>query len=298
LHFSEGYRERALITEEEFRRVIEASYTYNDKLGYWIQPVLLLLRRAGLRCGEASFLTPNDFQGLVECRLRIRTSKTVAGKRTLPLYLLLNIEELETVLTFVESVRREHGSNAHLVTRPDGSKVKPDSLGRLIVKLFRAGGVYGETAHGLRHAFASGLLAAWWLRLTGRWSDTDSAMNQNWARRALYSFGRPNVEGRAIEYADDIRRLLGHADLAVTFERYIHTLDVIVADAVQITERTSEPQLVSIHYAARLLCISERAVRYRFHLGERSAPLRGRRAMAVTLGQLEEWLSSRINRAL
>lgn len=298
LHFSEGYRERALITEEEFRRVIEASYTYNDEFGHWIQPVLLLLRRAGLRCGEASFLTPNDFRGLVECRLRIRTSKTEAGKRTLPLYLLLNNDELETVLTFVESVRRERGSNAHLVTIPDGSKVEPDSLGRLIVKLFRAGGVYGETAHGLRHAFASGLLAAWWLRLTGRWPDTDSAMSQNWVRRALYSFGRPNVEGRAIEYADDIRRLLGHADLAVTFERYIHTLDIIAADAIQITEQISGPQLVSIPYAARLLCISERAVRYRFDLGERSAPLRGDRAMTVTLDQLEKWLSSRIHRAL
>ena len=297
LYFSEGYRERDLITEEEFHHVLAASCSYKERFGQWVRPILILLRRAGLRCAEASTITPRDFQGLTECRLFIRTSKTRAGKRVLPLYLLLNRRELQLVLTFVASVRRERGADVSLMTAPDGSSIKPEVIGRRVVKLLQAGGVYGQTAHGLRHAFASGLAAAWWLRMTDRWQSGEYLAAHDWTRGALYAFGRPDIEGRAVEHADDIRRLLGHADVGVTFERYIHILDLIAADAIRLAENHSAPPRMSITYAAHLIGVTDRAVRHRFKLKERGEPLSGSKAATITLSQIEDWLTSRLLRA-
>lgn len=242
-------------------------------------------------------LTPRDFHGLTECRLFVRTSKTKAGKRTLPLYLLLNQKELQLMTAFVAAVRRERGAEAGLVVGPDGSNIKPEVLGRRICKLLQEGGVYGQTAHGLRHAFASGLLAAWWLRMADDRRSPEYLQANDWARRALLSFGRPEVEGRAVEYADDIRRLLGHADLAVTFERYIHTLDLVTANAIALAESRSGPCRITIAQAARLIGVTDRAVRQRFKVPERWKPLSGNKAASLTLAQVEDWLDVRLIRA-
>lgn len=288
LYFSEGYRECALITEEEFQRVLAAACRYKKRFGRWVRPVLILLRRAGLRSGEVTSLTPRDFHGLTECRLFVRTSKTKAGKRTLPLYLLLNQKELQLVTAFVAAVRRERGAEAGLVIGPDGANLKPEVLGRRICKLLQAGGVYGQTAHGLRHAFVSGLLAAWWLRMADDRRSPEYLQANDWTRNALLSFGRPEVEGRAVEYADDIRRLLGHADLAVTFERYIHTLDLITANAIGLAESRSEPPKITLSQAAQLIGVTDRAVRQRFKKTERGGPVSSNGTANITLSQVED----------
>jgi integrase len=297
LYFSEGYRERTLITEEEFQRVLAAACRYKKRFGQWVRPVLILLRRAGLRCGEVTSLTPRDFHGLIECRLFVRTSKTKAGKRALPLYLLLDKRELQLVTTYVAAVRQERGADAGLVIGHDGASLKPEVLGQRICKLLQAGGVYGQTAHGLRHAFASGLLAAWWLRMADDRRSPECLQANGWTRRALLNFGRSEIEGRAVDYADDIRRLLGHADLAITFERYIHTLDLVAANAIGLAESHSEPRRVTIAQAAQLVGVTDRAVRQRFKESERGNPLSGNQGTSLTLTQVEDWLDARLVRA-
>jgi len=101
---------------------------------------------------------------------------------------------------------------------------------------------------------ASGLLAAYWLRISGQ-SNVSELYKQNWTVKALFSLGRPDVEGQAVIYTDDVRRLLGHASLEVTFERYIHTVDLIAANAIHLAEQRREPSRVSTHYAAILGCV-------------------------------------------
>ena len=89
------------------------------------------------------------------------------------------------------------------------------------------------------------------------------------ARRALNLFCRPNIECRAVSHPYHIQLLLGHADLRVTFERYVHLVDLAMADAVQTAEyRSGAEEHLSPAIAAQLVGVSKKTLRERFRAAD------------------------------
>ncbi len=267
----EQYRERDCITEDEYRRVREAVIhnASDEPLRLRRLSLLTLLGRCGLRADEAAWLASSNFLGWTQARLLVIRSKTRAGrKRMLPLYLLLDEQEQDEVRRYVSLCKSENAKR-FLFANDKGERVTAHALGRETEALLRAGGVQSETAHGLRHAFATGLFAAWWLQLTG--SSGDAAMpNASWARRALEMYGRPGIESRAVSHAYHIQLLLGHADLRVTFDRYIHVVDLACADAVMTAEnRQACCHTMRLTHAARLIGMDDKELRSAVHESQR-----------------------------
>ena len=117
-----------------------------------------------------------------------------------------------------------------------------------------------------------------------------------WTRAALANLGRETVEGRAVECADDVRRLLGHADLEISFERYVHAMDLLCADAILLSEhRVASNQnfsnlgSITIHAFARLIGVTVQAVRKRFSRDDSAVGFD-----RVSLKQAEQWLVARL----
>lgn len=304
LQFYSGYREQGVITETQFQSALECVGASSRLSPQQMRIILLLLRRLGLRCAEAAWLTLGDFDGISECRLLIEQSKTRAGKRALPVYLLLSENEQAELFDFIDERRkisRERQPDAPLFELADGSPVEAAQIGAETTKVLKAAGIEHKTAHGLRHAFATGLVAAWWLRQKEEEFDanqTDNNQESDWARQALKQFARVEVEGRAVEYADDIRLLLGHADLEITFERYVHVIDLITADAVQIAESVNPPKFLSTTVVAALAGTSVRAVTERFPSKTRLLPQTQERATTIAITEVKKWLVERLRNAL
>jgi len=213
--------------------------------------LLMLLRRAGLRVGEAASLTPANFKGFRKWCLIITKSKTQAGLRKLPFYLLLDENEIAELRAFVERRISESGFDGNLFIDDAGVPLTAQALGRKVEKLLRNAGIE-ETAHGLRHAFASSLFASFWLNLT---QHRRTGNQSSYILRALKDYARPTVEGRAVPEAVFMQQLLGHADLRVTFERYIHLVELAGADAVHLSERSEnyEGEKLNLQHIAKLL---------------------------------------------
>lgn len=263
LRASEIFRERDILRESEYGQVREAvrqdeSLTPNERTRKLA--LLTLLRRCGLRVIEAAYLTPACFFNLTQWQLSVLRSKTRAGKgRLLPLYYLLDEAECEQLREFVEKRFKEGGRDAPLFIQSDGITITlAAQLGRETEKMLRAAGFVGETAHGLRHGFATAIFSAWWLLLTAEMSE--KGIDENDFRKVLREFTRPEIEGRAVAHASQIALLMGHADARVSFDRYIHTLDLASADAVHRFEIQS-PELTKEGFkntiAFTLLGISE-----------------------------------------
>lgn len=287
----EQYRENALITEDEFERVRDRALDSTDAADGLRRYVLLtLLRRCGLRSAEAAWLRPADFIGVTQCRLRVPRSKTRAGRRTLPLYLLLALEELLRVREFVNKREEQSGELAYLfaVSSDKQAPPTPAKLARDVESALRRGKVEGQTAHGLRHAFASALFAGWCLRSRPVQRDGSTT----WAQRALASFCRPDIEARAVTHAYHIQLLLGHADLQVTFDRYVHLVDVAVADAVLAAENSTDgysTDTMTLSVAARIVGSDEK------YVSEKIAA-RTRRRGKPTLAEVEKLAHDRLQK--
>jgi integrase len=287
----EQYRERDCLTEDEYRRVRERviSNVSDKRLCLRDLSLLTLLRRCGLRADEAAWLTVENFLGWTQWRLLVVRSKTRAGrKRALPLYLLLDDEEQRELRRYVELRRADGGRGGLLFVEPSGERTRAHALGREAEALLRNGGVRGETAHGLRHAFATGLFAAWWLAM--REGGDAPARKGGWARHALEMYGRPGVESRAVSHAYHIQLMLGHADLRVTFDRYVHVLDLACADAVWMAENLhgyGHDDRMRLTHAARLIGTDERDLRA-------AIPESQRRNAVLALPSIRTFLRGRI----
>jgi hypothetical protein len=178
---------------------------------------------------------------------------------------------------------------------PGGEEGTAGGIGNVIRHVLKESGLPHITAHDLRAAFASALISAWWLKYSVTVYRPFVASQQSWTRQLLIKFGRPSVEGRAVEFADDLRRLLGHASLEVTFERYVHLMDLVVADCISLAEREEHP-LISTGSAAALVGVSSSALRQFIPKEKRTDPLQGGRAPTVSLKRVEPYLIQRICR--
>lgn len=164
-------RERDIITEEEYQQV-RASLISNQNLnsaGSENLVLMTLLRRCGLRIGEVSWLTTDDFSGISQLQLQVPRSKTRSGvKRMLPLYLLLDQEELTELKDSIDTVKSRSAQSKYLFVDASNSlaPMPASALGIRAEKILKKSGLAGETAHGLRHALASDLFAALFLDKT------------------------------------------------------------------------------------------------------------------------------------
>lgn len=302
LFFTRGAHEWTLITEREFQRAIsEASASFDELTASMLRVALLLLRRAGLRCAEAVALEVRSFRRPSGRKLKIRKSKTAAGRRALPLNLLLSDAEQREVLSFVENLAKDNPKTYSLLfTDSDGKPLKPGKLGKLIERVFKKAGIKNQSAHGLRHAFVGSLVAKWWIQansLFERNADASSETVKGWARRALEKeYAGGVISDRTIKELDDVRVLLGHASLKITFERYVHLTDIIVADSIWQTEQLqiqtkTEPRISTIELA-RLAGTTDDAVYRKFQEKYDFSP--GGQAASISLFDAEEWLRSRL----
>lgn len=172
LHAPTVYEARDVISEKEYRAIRQFICHPNKKAARKIiqsrdLAALMLLRRCGLRAGEAVHLTTQNFTGFNEWILKVDISKTRAGIRNLPLYLLLDKEEILELREYIESIRTMNGEGAHIfINHKNSQPFTAATFGRHIEFLISGAKIKGETAHGLRHAFASSLFAAFWINLT------------------------------------------------------------------------------------------------------------------------------------
>lgn len=260
LKFNESYREREVMTEDIFMKIFNYASASNRIDAVQIKIALILMRRAGLRCAEVVSLHFQDFHGESELRLFVQASKSAAGKRTLPLYLLLDAKELDLICRHLSAAKQNAQTNPKLLKNnfiytKSGEPLFPDQIGAEISKVFDAARLpFKFTPHDLRHAFATALFSAWWINLTiGADGNAD-----NWARTALAQFCRSEIEGKAVTIADDIRRLMGHASLEVTFERYIHSFDLAAADRIFQIEKKSADRFLERKSVTMLTILSAR----------------------------------------
>lgn len=256
------YSARDVLSDDEYSKVREMIITSADDESLKLRQLCLLtlLRRCGLRVGEAAWLEPQNFmRGYSKWSLEITRSKTRAGLRTLPLFLLLDDREVYEMRQFVRL--QTNNTRQPLFLDALGKPSTAHALGREAEKLLRRAGIVGETAHGLRHAFANSLFASFWLNLTERRAPEGIS---NPARRALKQYARLEIEGRAVRNELVlIQQLLGHSDLRVTFERYIHFLELAGADAVWLYESDAAAPIdfVNVKVAASLLGMDEKLFR-------------------------------------
>jgi site-specific recombinase XerD len=295
LKFSKDFREVELITETQFQHLLTHSSASTLLPPEQMQLVLLLMRRAGLRCSEVSFLRVLDFISFGQLKLSINFSKSVAGKRDLPLYLLFSENELNLFLNYYKPKYLQCLDDPRYLLSPfihNKTFLTPQQIGTQVAKVIEAAGLLSQTAHKLRHGFASSLLAAWWIRhLQQR---QKNIRTNSWAQNALLEFCRPNIEGRAITYLDDIRSLMGHSSLDVTFDRYIHNLDLITADAVNLNYFLGAPEKINVSVAANIAGVSDRELRRVFSPNMRKRSQIDKRFLEIETVFFKDWLTGRL----
>lgn len=303
LRFQNHFRQQQLLTDTEFNRMLVNPAASSLLTVQQTQIILLLMRRAGLRCSEIANLKIGNFAGRTESYFIVKISKSDAGKRILPLHLLLSDTELELLRSYLESLKADKTMNRQflkqfLFAAADGSRLLGEQIGGAIKKILDANGFSDLTAHGLRHSFACALLCALWLKetLARDLASSDEHVNR-WARQSIEQFGRREIEGRALTHADDIRRLMGHSTIEVTFEQYIHVFDLITADAVRLSESAGARKFISGGGAAYLVGgVTERAVRMRFNQNDRAETASKR--LKIDPNDVEDWLRQKLKRHL
>ncbi len=250
---------------------------------------------------EIALLRIGDFHNIKETRIFVRFSKSSAGKRTLPLHLLLDETELKLMMEYLKTIKKSVKTNKKVLKKsfisfPNGESLSPEQIGAEVAKVIKTAELpVHVTAHSLRHAFASGSFAAWWLKETNSLSRTYAVnKDKTWAKEALSQFCRSGIEDRAVTIADDIRRLMGHASLEVTFERYIHTLDLVAADAVRLAEHVNPKLYLNSNAAALLIGITNRQARDVFPKQNRIKLEKSSKTPLIELDILEEELIDRL----
>lgn len=205
--------------------------------------VYTLAAYAGLRLHEICGIRIRDLvstQG--QLLLRIPVSKSPAGRRTIPLDLLLDVNGCELfdryTSTRLDTVRNvPEWQDLPLLTLDDAnSRLDEHTLGRK-AKKHLATAPFDTTLHDLRHMFASWLLVRWYAARYGTSKDIPIFAHRIFKGPCPYRlvglFDHSSITSLEAtdKYHDPIlyliARLMGHAFPTTTVETYIHTFDLV-----------------------------------------------------------------------
>lgn len=252
-----------MITVDEFRQALDwfDSPNVNQSqvhLRKVARVALILAFRCGLRRAEIAYLRTCDFDRLLlgedletaDLRLRVRPwllrkLKTANALRDLPLRVLVPLDELQEVLTWVEAVRSQGGPGA-LVFHMIGAKKKSDyakpmgfdSVVAAVTDAFTKN-VKGRPPivpdwhmHQCRHAFSNVTLLRLWpeLHQFARQVFRYHPRTLAWilgAENDPERFRRDLFKVASIRGSDlqAIALLMGHGASATTAEHYLHVVD-------------------------------------------------------------------------
>lgn len=206
--------------------------------------VMTLGFRCGLRRSEVLGLRVRDVHLLGRPEIIVRPHskrrlKSRSGTRKLPVWVLLDADELEALTRLVERRREEGGADALLMDlQAPGSALGQSFLIPKIHGLMRE--VTGDPSvrfHHLRHSFATWTLLR--LLLADRPIDLTKYLHQaprtaKWVsgdpvrfRRALLGI----TDGTTRKSAYAVSRLLGHSAVKITTEHYAHFYDLLWAES-------------------------------------------------------------------
>jgi hypothetical protein len=208
--------------------------------------LLTLAYRCGLRRMEVLKLNLNDlqFDGRAELLVRptaARRLKTLSATRKLPLYALLTSEELTRLEQFwntryAEEQKSPFSDFLFAVPARGFTFVPQDMLFKLLHMVMRE--VTGDQTlrfHHLRHSFASRIFVQLAIGSASLDAVASTLPGYNISADKVealrdHLFGKHHLT-RRIPWA--LCSLLGHSTPGVSFEHYIHHLDIILAEALK-----------------------------------------------------------------
>ena len=248
-------RVRPLLSPGDVRRTVQVLLNANRDEGLALSAAVILAAFGGLRRSEICRLSLPDVAGDRSWTLRVRRTKTPAGRRILPLGLLVPPWARHIVEEYMR-VRADYPNNpsAWLLTA-DGQPWDPDELGERLTRALRTVTATRATVHSLRRACATWMLVSW--------LHEHDAMPM---LPGLHFTDAVNREGVQVTLGEDpdrvlwvLARLLGHASPEITLTRYMGAADWVEAHQVDSRSHPSIP----LGAAAWWLQISARWARQR-----------------------------------
>ena len=180
-----------------------------------------------------------------EINLYIRSTKTVNGRRRIPLHLLAPDNILEDCRDYIRTRRKEAEQFTRITTKQIaliGFKDSPHALRREVLtdgitQYLRERGGKHMDLYGLRHSFATLNLLRWQVYTA---PETLSLLRvrdhqiftPTYQQRFAKLFSRHlagNNEREKVNTLIQIRRLMGHGHLSVTLENYTHCFGALIA---------------------------------------------------------------------
>lgn len=248
--------------------------------GLALAVAVVLAGHGGLRRIEVCRLTWADVPRDRRWTIRVRQSKTAAGRRFVPLGCLAPAWALEVLEAYVFTRRAAAAPDSPFLLTAEETPWNPDLLGERVGKVLRQVSGKPATFHGLRRACAT-----WWMT---RWATDILGV----APPEALDGDAPQPDGvRTVLGEDRVRvlwnlaRLLGHASPSMSVERYVGNVDWIEAQLLGMAWQERLPRRV----AAGLLDISQRWTRAILRTGPGEVPAR-----AVHDAQLRRLKSSRL----
>lgn len=263
-----GTRRAQVIAPYEFDLFLESLRRESTRDALLIAAACALGYYAGLRAGDVMLLTLGDAViGDGEIWIEIQHGKTPAARRRIGLHLLAPEPVCQLIRETYDRRRGEFRESSNLrqisLFGPEGA---PDGYTRnalidtAIAELQARFGI-NTVFHSLRHAFASWILVRWYaLRYP-------EAIEVLVARR--HAIFQPEAQARLAELftlgsaqttnPDDpsalivISKLMGHLGQQTLFARYIHTFQILHADAMKRVDTVFGAQHVSGKVIAALL---------------------------------------------
>lgn len=188
----------------------------------------------GMRISEIAYLNPQYIDVRGEAFIDLKITKSRAGKRRLPLYLLMSEKEIKEFASFYDrSIKKDACRDFLFMTAEGLPFYNPQALSMAAERVMARAGYSWTTFHTLRHSFASILLLRWF-RAFVCFDLTDDF----WQEMQTYDI---NKDKDLIENGlYSIGALLGHADVRTTVANYVHTADLLQKAYRDLYERDNQ----------------------------------------------------------
>jgi site-specific recombinase XerD len=268
----------SILTVDEYREILEhirkhSPHKDHPELERIARILVVLGFRCGLRRMEALMLRVGDFCDSERPELLVRPwalrkLKTKNATRKLPLYALLDLEELGWLRAWIEERRKTAGPDECLfgITDTECDVVSRDRVFGQIHDAMKAVASSDSHYHLLRHSFATwtylklmlakrglekaqstgeeldGLLQAAYLPIGPNHAETLKELKDaTLFAESLYSTENLRYFSITRKHALAVASLLGHSFSDMSVEHYIHCLDWLLAEQIGSSEKIAPP---------------------------------------------------------